>query len=123
VDPGIYVFIKEGGLYVLALYVDDNIIVRQAGSFIVGFKSASGMRFKVQDLSLESWLLGMTVERDRDNRIIRIGQQQYVLDMLERSNMVECKPMGSPMADGALSYCVETSILKLPPGSMLKLDR
>jgi hypothetical protein len=50
VDPGIYVFSKEGELYVLALYVDDNIIVGLACSFIVGFKSASGVRFNVQVL-------------------------------------------------------------------------
>jgi hypothetical protein len=72
VDPGIYVLIKEGELYVLALYVDDNIIVGPAGSFIVGFKSAFGVRFNVQDLCPISWLLGMKVERDRGNRIIRI---------------------------------------------------
>jgi hypothetical protein len=36
VDPGISVFNKEGELYVLALYVDDNIIVEPAGSFIMG---------------------------------------------------------------------------------------
>jgi hypothetical protein len=79
VDPGIYVFIKEGKLYVLALYVDDNIIVGTSGSFIVGFKSVFGTRFNVQDLCLISWLLGMTVERDPGNRIIKIGLQQYVL--------------------------------------------
>jgi hypothetical protein len=50
VDPGIYVFSKEGALYVLALYVDDNIIVGPMGSFIDGFKSAFGMRLKVQEL-------------------------------------------------------------------------
>jgi hypothetical protein len=93
VDPGIYVFIKEGELYVLALYVGDNIIVGPAGSFIVGFKSAFGERLNVQDLSQGSWLLGMTVDRDRGNRIIRIGHQQYVLDMLERFNMMGCKPV------------------------------
>jgi hypothetical protein len=82
VDLGIYVFIKEGELHVLALYVNDSIIVGPTGSFIVGFKSAFGERFNVQDLGPMSWLFGMTVERDRGNRIIRIGQQQYVLDML-----------------------------------------
>jgi hypothetical protein len=41
VDPGIYVFIKEGELYVLAWYVDDIIIVGPMGSFI-GFMSAFG---------------------------------------------------------------------------------
>jgi hypothetical protein len=109
VDPGISVFVKEGELYILALYVDDNIIVGPAGSFIVGFKSAVGVRFNVQDLGQVSWLFGMTVERDRGSRIIRIGQQQYVLDMLESFNMVDCKPVGSPMAVDASSNCVETS--------------
>jgi hypothetical protein len=51
----------------------------------------------------------MTVERVRGNRIISIGQQQYVLDMLERFNMMDCKPLGSPMAVDALSNFVETS--------------
>jgi hypothetical protein len=51
----------------------------------------------------------MTVERDRGNRIITIGQQQYVSDMLERFNMMDCKSVGSPMAVDALSICVETS--------------
>jgi hypothetical protein len=58
----------------------------------------------------------MTVEGDRANRIIRIGQQQYVLDMLKRFNMMDCKPVGSPMAVDALSNCVERSTSKLPPG-------
>jgi hypothetical protein len=117
VDPGICVFIKEGELYVMALYVDNNIIVGPAGSFIVRFKSAFGVRFNEQDLGPMSWLLGMTIERDRGNRIIGIGQRQFVLDMHERFNMVECEPVGSPMAVDALSNCVETSTSKLPPGS------
>jgi hypothetical protein len=116
VDPGIYVFIKEGELYVLALYVDDKIIVGPTGSFIIGFKSAYGERFNVQDLGPMSWLLGMTVERDRGNRIIGIGHEQCVLDMLERFNMMDCKPVGSPVAVDALSNCVEASTSKVPPG-------
>jgi hypothetical protein len=80
VDPVIYIFVKEGELYVLALYVDDNLIVGPSGSFIVEFKSAFGVRLNVQDLGPLSWLLGVTLERDHGNRIIRIGQHQYVLD-------------------------------------------
>jgi hypothetical protein len=76
-DPGIHVFIKEGELYVLAWYVDDNIWFGPAGSFIVGFKSTFGERFNVQNLVPVSCLLSMTVERDRGHRIIRIGQRQY----------------------------------------------
>jgi hypothetical protein len=38
--------------------------------------------------------------------------------MLERFNIVDCKPVDSPMAVDALSNCVETSTSKLPPGSV-----
>jgi hypothetical protein len=55
--------------------VYDNIIVEPMGSFIVGFKSAFGMRFNVQDMDLVSRLVGMIMKRDRGNRIMRIGQQ------------------------------------------------
>jgi hypothetical protein len=58
---------------VLALYVDGSVNVGPAGSFIVVFKSAFGQRFNVQDFGPVSWLLGMTVECDRGNRIIMIG--------------------------------------------------
>jgi hypothetical protein len=85
-------------------------------SFIVGFKSAFSMRFNVQDLRQLFWLHGMTVERDRDNRTIVIGHQQYVVDTMKRFNMVDCKLVGSPIAIDALSNCVETSTSKLPPG-------
>jgi hypothetical protein len=50
VDPSIYVCNKEGELHVLAMYVDESIIVGPTNSFIVEFKSAFGMRFNLQDM-------------------------------------------------------------------------
>jgi len=119
VDPGIYVFSKASDLYVLALYVDDSIIAGSQGSFIAEFKKAFGSRFNVQDLGPVSWLLGMTVERDRSNNVVKLGQRQYVLDMLDRFNMADGKAVDSPMAVDALSCgAEETSSAKLPPGSV-----
>jgi hypothetical protein len=116
VDPGIYLFIKEGKDYVFALYVDDIIIVGPVCSLIVGLKSVFGVRCNVHDLRPMPWLLGMKVERDRGNIIIiRIGQHQLLFDMLERFNMVDCKLVGSPMAVDDFSNCVETSPSMLPP--------
>jgi hypothetical protein len=50
VDPSIYVFKKGNQLYILALYVDDNIIAGKAGDFIPAFKEAFGKRFNIQGL-------------------------------------------------------------------------
>jgi hypothetical protein len=110
--------LKEGELYDLAVYVDDSILVGPAGSSTVEFKSAFGGSCNVQDHGQMSWLLDMTVERDRGKRIIKIGQQQYVLDMQERFNMVDNKSMYSLMAVDALSNCVETSTSNMLPGSV-----
>jgi hypothetical protein len=101
------------------MYVDDNIIAGAAGRFIPEFKLVFGNMFNVQDLGPISWLLGMTVERDRDTGIIRLGQRQYALDMLERLNMMDCKPVSSPMAIDVVGKCEdETSVTQLPPGSV-----
>jgi hypothetical protein len=56
----------------------------------------------VQDLGHVAWLLGMSVERDRSARTLKMGQRQYVLDMLERFGMIDCKPMITPMVTGGV---------------------
>jgi hypothetical protein len=119
VDPCIFIYQKAGQLYIMAMYVDDNIIAGAAGRFIPEFKVAFGSGFNVQDLGPVSWLLGMTVERDNGTGIIMLGQRQYVLDMLERFNMMDCKPVSSPMAVDDVGKCGDkTSVTQLPPGSV-----
>jgi hypothetical protein len=59
----------------------------------------------------------MTVERDRHFGIIKLGQKQYILDMLDRFNMTDCKPVGSPMAVDALSS-YDANETPLPPRSV-----
>jgi histone deacetylase 1/2 len=119
VDMCIFIYEKACQLYIMALYVDDNIIAGAAGRFIPEFKVAFGNRFNVQDLGPVSWLLGMTAERDRGTGVIRHGKRQDVLDMLEHFNMMDCKPVSSPMAVDTLGKCVdETAVTQLPPGSV-----
>ena len=85
------------------------------GSFISDFKRAFGKRFNVQDLGPVSWLLGMTVMRHRAAGVLKVGQRQYILDMLERFNMSNCKPVSTPMTVGALSEATASEVLSLSP--------
>ena len=111
VDPCIYIFAAGGDLYILALYVDASIMAGPPGSFISDFKRAFGKRFNVQDLGPVSWLLGMTVERDRAAGVLKVGQRQYILNMLERFNMSDCKAVSTPMTVGALSEATASEVL------------
>ena len=74
-DPGCFTITVDGHLYVLAVYVDDSILLGKQGPFIDRFKAAFGKRFKIEDLGPVSWLLGCEITRDRKNRILRIGQR------------------------------------------------
>ena len=109
VDPCIFVHGSGTRLYILALYVDDCILAGPGGTFIVSFKRAFGQRFSVQDLGPVAWLLGMTVERDRAARVVKLGQRQYILDMLERFNMLDAKPVSTPMALGSMAERTDDS--------------
>eukprot|EP00873_Tetraselmis_striata_P022573 jgi/Tetstr1/442837/TSEL_003214.t1 len=85
-DPGAYVFRSSDGgiLGIIAIYVDDIIIVSNSRPWIAHFKQALGQRFDIKELGTCSWLLGMKVEHDLTAGVIKIHQSKYIHDMLER---------------------------------------
>jgi hypothetical protein len=85
-------------LYIIALYVDDSILVGKQGEFIQIFKTALSKRFEIEDLGPAGWLLGCKIERDKSKRILRLGQEQYITDILDEFNMSSSLHAGTPMA-------------------------
>ena len=57
--------------------------------------------FKLRDLGSTTQLLGFKVERNRPSRTISLSQRQYILDMLEKYGMSNCKPVSTPMTPGS----------------------
>jgi hypothetical protein len=93
----------------LALYVDNCNLAGLGGTFIVNFKREFGLRLNVHDLGLVSWLMGMTVERGRAARVIKLGHRQYILDIMEKFNISEAMPMSTPMALGSMVESADES--------------
>jgi hypothetical protein len=54
-------------------------------------------RFKLRDLGETNRLLGMEISRDRPNRRLYISQHQYTVNILDRFNMADCKPVTTPI--------------------------
>ena len=98
VDPGIYTCVNNGHLYVLAIYVDDCLLIGRKGPFIIKFKLEFGEAFKIEDLGPVSWLLGCSIERDRPHRVLHVRQRQYIIDILDLYNMADCTAIGTPMS-------------------------
>jgi hypothetical protein len=52
--------------------------------------------FKMTDLGLMGYFLGIQVKQSLEK--IFILQEKYIVDLLKKFNMLECKPIATPMA-------------------------
>jgi hypothetical protein len=65
------IFVKKE--LIIAVYIDDLIVVRLDMKEIQYVKDTLNQRFKMTDLGPYSYYLGITITRDRTNRILRLG--------------------------------------------------
>jgi Reverse transcriptase (RNA-dependent DNA polymerase)/gag-polypeptide of LTR copia-type/GAG-pre-integrase domain len=93
------VFYKNtnGHHIIIAVYVDDNLIICDSPELVAQTKEALNSLFDMTDLGELHWILNMEVTRDRPKRTITLSQAQYIEDILERHGMADCKPAATPM--------------------------
>lgn len=93
------VFFKRSGsdLTVLAIHVDDCLIVASVQRLLDACKTAIGAKYKLTELGPVSWLLGIKISRDRANRTLALSQHAYIDAILTRFNFDDLKPVSTPM--------------------------
>ena len=79
----------------LLLYVDDLFVTGMDG-LIVDTKRKLVVEFEMKDLCMMHYFLGMEVWQNANG--ISLGQGKYVIDILKRFGMMDCKAMTTPMA-------------------------
>ena len=62
---------------IIAVYVDDILIIGEDLSDIEVFKKQIGLRFKTKDLGRLNYILGITVEYLNEN-VVKINQKGYI---------------------------------------------
>ena len=87
-------------ILIIALYVDDIIVISNDKELLVVEKLKLRTRFEMEDLGEIKYLLGMTIKRDRANRTLSIDQHQYLKCVLARFGMSQCKPVATPLEPG-----------------------
>ena len=95
------VFVKrfsEDDFIILLLYVDDMLIVGHDVSKIEKLKKDLSNTFAMKDLGPAKQILGMQIIRDRKNKKLWLSQEKYINKVLERFNMINAKPVVSPLA-------------------------
>ncbi|XP_057969587.1 uncharacterized mitochondrial protein AtMg00810-like [Malania oleifera] len=96
VDPSLFIFNTPAATIFLLVYVDDLVITASNSSAINTLIAAISKAFPVRDLGNLSFFLGLEI--DHTTARLFISQRKYINNLLTRSNMLQCKPMSSPMA-------------------------
>jgi hypothetical protein len=92
-DFGIFV---RSGVYI-AVYVDDLLIIGPSIAEIKKIKRSLRNRFQMTDLGPCSYYLGMSIQRDRQNRILYLSQEAYIHKLLHQFQMNDCTTVTTPI--------------------------
>jgi len=77
------------------VYVDDLILTGADSNELTQFKEEMKNTFKMSDLGLLSYYLGIEVQQRTG--MITLGQAAYAAKLLERAGMSNCNPVQAPM--------------------------
>eukprot|EP00253_Pinus_taeda_P010512 PITA_10512 len=91
-NPNLYYIVVGDDSLILVLYVGD-LFISGAKILISGCKEDLAMEFEM-DIALMHYFLGLEVWQEGH---IFLGQGQYVMDVLSRFHMADCRPMSTPV--------------------------
>ncbi|KAJ7954402.1 Retrovirus-related Pol polyprotein from transposon TNT 1-94 [Quillaja saponaria] len=90
-------FVKHchGRITILIVYVDDIVVTGDNPAEVSKLKSHLAKEFEIKDLGKLCYFLGIEVAHS--DRGIFLSQRQYVLDLLEETGMLGCRPATTPI--------------------------
>eukprot|EP00253_Pinus_taeda_P025913 PITA_25913 len=124
VDVNFYHIMVEGKNLIIVLYVDDLILTGD-DQLIISCKEDLAREFKMKDMGLMHYFLGMEVWQ-KDGELF-LSQGKYANEILRRFHMEKCKPMQTPLAgnwrkeDATSGEVVEATVYRRLVGSLMYL--
>ena len=102
-DQCVYIYDSNGGRIIYVVWVDDIIIAASSSMLMEMGKNNLKKRFKMKDLGPISKFLGIRFTHHA-NGSVSIDQTQYLLNILQKFGMDNCKPRSTPCELKADSY-------------------
>ena len=96
-DRSVYIYSNGEVRIIVPIYIDDITLASKSPAAIDKYVHLLSQHFKCRDLGPTRFLLGVAVERDRSTRTIKLHQGQFILDLLEKYGMSDCKPVLTPL--------------------------
>ncbi|MCP3667284.1 MAG: hypothetical protein GY696_33120 [Gammaproteobacteria bacterium] len=99
-DSCVYCKVVGDDLIIIALYVDDLLIVTKHRSVLDKEKKVLSSKFDTKDLGPVHHILGIKVDRDRENRRLFMSQEKLFSELLQNFGMENCNPVSTPIEAG-----------------------
>jgi len=102
-DPSLYIKIYKTHIVYVLVYVDDILIAgnKEAVDYVSACLSSA---FKVRDLGDVHLFLGMTITRDRKNRMLMLGQERMITSLLTKYGQESARPNATPL-NSSITLC------------------
>jgi hypothetical protein len=94
-DNNLYIKVSQGNILLIEVYVDDIIFGSDDDKLSQKFAKDMQSEFKMSLLGELSFFLGLQIRQS--NQGIFISQTKYIIEMLKRFGMEDCKPIITPM--------------------------
>lgn len=95
-DPSLFILHQGQETILLLLYVDDIILTGSSEQLLQTFIHSLSVKFHMKDLGQLHYFLG--IEATRTSTELFLCQTKYALDLLSRANMIDCKPIATPLS-------------------------
>ena len=103
IDVCLFTYAAGSSILWLLVWVDDIVQVDNDAALRERFTSALAERFPIEDRGALEWVLGIHIKRDRAARVIKLSQELYIADLLNRHSDVigsgHSRRYTSPMDD------------------------
>ena len=100
---------------IIAVYVDDLLIVGASVAKIAKLKAQLSDKFHMSDLGPYRYYLGMAIARDRSNRTLSLSQKKYISRVLNQNSIMNYKSKELTSIVEGVPTPMETTNLGPPP--------
>ena len=97
-DPGLWIVERLESQVYLLVYVDDILLASACKAAITEVEDICGKIFEVRKMGEAHFFLGMEIIRNRKAGTLKITQEKYIKGLLEKYDMLACKPKTLPVA-------------------------
>jgi len=108
-DPSLFIRRNGQDTVLLLLYVDDIVLTGSSSSLLSSLIHSLSLQFHMKDLGYLHYFLG--IEAKRNSTDLFLCQTKYAIDLLTRAQLIDCKPISTPLSQR--SYILQSDSIPL----------